>query len=328
MADLVYFGRRPEPREVVPVNGRPDWQQCDPRFIDRALKHALGQPGGGWFVLGASRRVARRGPERHVVAGEELVVWRVDGYPHAAPAACPHLGADLSCGHVDKGRLVCPWHGLRLGPQGQGAWRPYALHDDGVLLWVRLPQTGEPPSEQPYLAPRPSVFLDGVVRLEADCEPEDVIANRLDPWHGVHFHPHSFATLSVLEMKEDVLTLRVAYRLVGRLAMEVDATFHCPDPRTIVMTIVNGEGVGSVVETHATPLDEGRTAIVEATLATSERDGFARHARTIAGLARPLIERRAARLWAEDAEYAERRYALRQRRQARRDRKVHLRTAS
>jgi len=110
--------------------------------------------------------------------------------------------------------------------------------------------------------------------------------------------------------------------------MEVDATFHCPDPRTIVMTIVNGEGVGSVVETHAPPLDEGRTAIVEATLATSERDGFARHARTIAGLARPLIERRAARLWAEDAEYAERRYALRQRRQARRDRKVHLRTAS
>ncbi len=39
------------------------------------------------------------------------------------------------------------------------------------------------------------------------------------------------------------------------------------------MTIVDGEGIGSVVETHATPLTKGRTAIIEATLATSERAG-------------------------------------------------------
>ena len=39
--------------------------------------------------------------------------------------------------------------------------------------------------------------------------------------------------------------------------MEVDARFHCPEPRTIVMTIIRGEGVGSDVETHATPLEAG-----------------------------------------------------------------------
>ena len=64
------------------------------------------------------------------------------------------------------------------------------------------------------------------------------------------------------------------------------------------MTIVDGEGVGSVVETHATPIGPGRSRIVEATIATSERTGF-RLARLAGGLLRPMIEKRAARLWVE-----------------------------
>ena len=76
------------------------------------------------------------------------------------------------------------------------------------------------------------------------------------------------------------------------------------------MTIVGGEGTGSVVETHATPLRHGRSAIIEATLATSERPGFHRAIRA-AGLIRPFILKSQRKLWAEDAAYAERRYALR-----------------
>jgi hypothetical protein len=66
--------------------------------------------------------------------------------------------------------------------------------------------------------------------------------------------------------------VRVSVRVLGPLAVEVDATFHCPDPRTIVMTIIEGEGVGSVVETHATPIGPGRTAVIEATLATLQQE--------------------------------------------------------
>ncbi|MDT7642279.1 MAG: hypothetical protein QOC83_6567, partial [Pseudonocardiales bacterium] len=89
----------------------------------------------------------------------------------------------------------------------------------------------------------------------------------------------------------------------------------CPEPRTVLMRIVEGEGAGSVVETHATPLGTGpdgapRTAVVEATLAHSARTGFA-VARAAAPLLRPLIRRAAARLWRDDLAYAERRYALR-----------------
>jgi isorenieratene synthase len=114
----------------------------------------------------------------------------------------------------------------------------------------------------------------------------------------------------VVDRQADEITVRVAYRVLGPLAVEVDARFHCPDPRTIVMTIVRGEGEGSVVETHATPTRPGHTAIVEATLATSERRGF-ELARRSGRVLRPIMRWAARRLWTEDAQYAERLYALR-----------------
>jgi hypothetical protein len=148
-----------------------------------------------------------------------------------------------------------------------------------------------------------------VIRMEGRCEPEDVIANRLDPWHGAHFHGHSFTRLTVIDEAIDHVTVRVVYRIAGRIGMEVDARFDCPDARTIVMTIVSGEGVGSVVETHATPIAPGRAAIIEATLATSERSSVSWLPR--ATLLRPWIEARARKLWIDDVQYCERRYALR-----------------
>lgn len=291
---------------------RPDWQQASPAWIANALRCATERASGGWYVVDASRAFGE--PTAYRVTGRDLVAWRADGQVWVAADACPHLGARLSEGRVCNGRLACPWHDLTLGPEGHGAWKPLPTFDDGVLVWVQLPDA-DPPSERPRIETRPPRFIDAVVRLEAACEVRDVLANRLDPWHGAHYHPHSFATLRVLEQAEDAITVRVAYRIVGPIAIEVDARFHCPDARSIVMTIVAGDGAGSVVATHATPIDHGRTAIIEATLATSDRAGF-ELVRRAAGLLRPWIRRAAARLWVEDAAYAERLYELRQARQA------------
>jgi isorenieratene synthase len=303
---VINFGRSLPPRE--PVSTEADWKQSSLRWIDGALGRALARPGGGWFVVDASRRFGD-GPVRYPVAGRDLVFWRCEGRLVAAPDACPHMGASLAEGRVRNGRVVCPWHGLELGPGVHGSWRPYLVHDDGVLTWVRVDDAGEAPAPQPFVTARPARFIDATIRMEAACEPEDVLANRLDPWHGVHFHPHSFRRLRVLEQLEDEITVRVAFGVLGPLSVEVDARFHCPDPRTIVMTIIDGDGKGSVVETHATPVRPGRSAVVETTLATSDRAQFGVVLRA-AGLIRPLIERAAARLWVEDIAYAERRRAL------------------
>jgi hypothetical protein len=81
------------------------------------------------------------------------------------------------------------------------------------------------------------------------------------------------------------------------------------------MRIVDGEGTGSVVETHATPMGSGpdgrpRTAVLEATIAHSDRSGFKRAAR-VAPLITPVMRYAAARLWRDDLAYAERRYQVR-----------------
>lgn len=307
MTRLIIFGRALPPAPVYST--LPDWQQADPGWISRALQVATVLPGGGWFAVDDRRRLGDR-PRRYVIDDREIVFWRGEGGAlMAAPDACPHLGASLADGCVRQGRLVCPWHGLELGNRPQGSWRPLPVYDDGVLIWVRLDDCGEQPAERPVLPVRPAAFIDAVVRLEARCRPEDVLANRLDPWHGVHFHGHTFRRLRVVERREHDITVRVAFKVLGPLAVEVDARFHCPDPRTIVMTIVAGEGMGSVVETHATPVNETHSAVIEATLATSDRPGF-RHALGLARFIRPLIEKRAGRLWVEDLAYAERRRAL------------------
>ena len=295
--------------DVPVLDERPDHEQADPAWIRKALAASQARSGGGWYVLDGSRRCSAR-PRRFWVAGRPLVVFRSGSQLVAARDVCPHLGAALSEGRVRDGRLVCPWHGLSFGAEPCDGYRPLATFDDGRLAWVRLDDAGEALTDKPALAARPPRGLEGVIRVEAACDPSDILANRLDPWHGAHYHPYSFARLRVIEQLSDEITVRVAYRVLGPCLVEVDARFHAPDPRTIVMTIVRGEGAGSVVETHATPLRTGQTAMVELTVAESERAGFA-VARALGPLLRPLVERAARRLWIDDAAYAERLYSLR-----------------
>jgi isorenieratene synthase len=303
------FGQVLDP--VPPKLDGPDWRQADPRWIARALAASQALPTGGWYVVDASATIGRE-PRAYRMLGRDLVAFRDADGVVVGPDTCPHMGAPLSPGHCRDGKVVCPWHGLELGRRRRGSWAPLPTFDDGVLVWARFDEPGQAPTERPFLSERPPrPHLDAVMRLEAPCEPVDVVANRLDPWHGVHFHPHSFATLFVVDRSDTDIVVRVAYRVVGKLAVEVDARFHCPDPRTIVMTIVRGEGVGSVVETHATPVEPGRSVVLEATIARSERPGFLRTVDRIARYARPVMIARAERLWVEDGAYAARRYQLR-----------------
>jgi isorenieratene synthase len=312
MGNLWNIGRPLPPIDParLPGKGRPDWVQADERFINEALGRARARENGGWVVLDASRKITGQ-PRKFVVDGREWVAWRVGDEVRTAPNDCPHMGAPMCEGRVQNGDLVCPWHGLKLGKRAHGSWVPVPAFDDGVLVWARI-LTNETPTERPFLTPRPDRFLDGVVSMPAVCEPEDVVANRLDPWHGTHFHPHSFATLTVTGVVDDALLVRVAYRVVANVVVEVDCQFHAPTRRSIVMTITDGDGKGSVVETHATPIGPGRSTMIEATLAWSDRIGFP-WMFAVRDWVRPMIERRAERLWIEDVAYAERRYAVRTR---------------
>ncbi len=319
IAARVPIARIPQPRENRMA---PTWRLAKPARIAAALAVAQRQNSGGWYVVGASSDVGAEASVARTIAGREIVLWRNSaGELVAGPGACPHLGALMDNCPVVEGTMYCRWHGLALTQQGDPTWRPFAALDDGVLLWVRLPTEGEQPTEAPAVPVRPPLgrSVSAVIAHPGVCEPQDVIANRLDPWHGSWFHPYAFSHLVVDDETSDDhrLVVDVTFRLSRTWGVPVRAVFTCPDTRTIVMHITEGEGTGSVVETHATPLgtdERGRplTMVTEATIAYSERPGFAA-ARWLSPLLRPAIRRTARQLWVDDLAYAERRYALRQR---------------
>ncbi|MEU0138098.1 DUF5914 domain-containing protein [Streptomyces sp. NPDC006296] len=302
----------------------PTWREARPGLIAAALERAAARPSGNWYVVGASRDLgARERPYGRTVAGVELVLWRArDGALRAGPGECPHLGAPLRDGRVACGTLLCRWHGLGLDGEPFAGWEPRPVHDDGVLVWVRLDAVGGgEPLDRPVVPvrPAPEEAVEAVFTAVGRCEPEDVVANRLDPWHGSWFHPYAFVGLEVAGTPEDgegdAFAVDVSFRVAGRLVVPVRAVFTAPGPRTVVMHITDGEGSGSVVETHATPLTapgaaHPRTAVVEAVVAASGRRGFAL-ARAAAPALRPLMRRTAGRLWRDDLAYAERRWSLR-----------------
>ncbi|MET8562709.1 DUF5914 domain-containing protein [Streptomyces flaveolus] len=314
--------RRPVPWE----RQRPTWRDAGPGVIAEALKRARARPSGNWYVVGASDGLRGDRPLAGTVAGQEVVVWRgPDGRPVGGPGACPHLGAPLRDSPVRRGTLRCRWHGLALDGTPYAGWAPLPVHDDGVLLWVRLDAVGgETPSEAPAVVRRPerARALTAVYTGAGVCEAEDVVANRLDPWHGAWLHPYSFVDLTVVgspdgsgSEAEDGFTVEVSFKVAGRLVVPVRAVFTAPGPRTVVMRVTEGEGAGSVVETHATPLGTDRlgrprTAVTEAVVAASDRRGFA-VARRAAPLLRPLVRAASGRLWRDDLAYAERRWQLR-----------------
>ncbi|MBQ0876579.1 DUF5914 domain-containing protein [Streptomyces sp. RT42] len=316
--------RRPVPWQ----HQRPTWREARPAIVADALARALVRPSGNWYVLGASTAVRADRPLSGTVAGIEVVVWRdAGGRLVGGPGVCPHLGAPLADSPVRCGTLVCHWHGLALDGSPFAGWEPLPVHDDGVLVWVRLDTAGEEePTPAPVVPARPdrAESLTSVWRGVGVCDPEDVIANRLDPWHGAWFHPYSFVDLTVVGApagEDDRFVVDVSFRLTGRLVVPVRAEFTAPEPRTVVMRITDGEGTGSVVESHATPLgadEQGRprTAVTEGVLATSDRPGFP-VARRLAPALRPLMRAAAGRLWRDDLAYAERRRHLRERGQFR-----------
>jgi hypothetical protein len=322
---------REEVRDRVPVRRMPQttpahlrgtWRDAKPARILRALDDALRRPTHGWLVAAASADVPPGRTLLRTVAGREVVLWRDrDGSLLAGPGACPHLGARLENCDVVDGTVLCTWHGMPLGRETSPRWNTFAAHDDGVLAWVRVGpvEAGAQPTATPVLAtrPRPGASIASVVSLQTSCEPRDIIQNRLDPWHGAWLHPYAFSDLSVddEESSDDRLVLDVAYRLGRSYAVPVRAEFTCPDSHTIVMTITGGEGVGSVVETHATPLTApgvhpARTVMTEVVVATSERFGF-RVAQRMAPLVRLGMRASATRLWADDLVYAARLYEVR-----------------
>ncbi len=150
------------------------------------------RPSGNWYAFAASDSI-RKSPFGTSVGGVEIVAWRdVDGTLHVGPATLPapgrrpvdgHRGlrcADLPVARAAARRAAASSAGSRIRPTTTGCWP-----GSGSTASAARSR----PKRRWCLRGRTGATMHAVTRLVGTCEPSDIIANRLDPWHGCLVSP-------------------------------------------------------------------------------------------------------------------------------------------
>ena len=225
------ISRVPQPREDRMTS---TWRLAHPVRIAAALAASQEQNSGGWYVAGVEwrrrhgrlDRPDRRGPRGHASGGRPTA----PSSPVRAPARTwVRCWTTARCSATRCTAAGTAW---RSTPEGDRTWSPYRAYDDGVLIWVGLPTDGESPTDRPSLPLRPplSESVTAVIHWPGTCEPQDVIANRLDPWHGSWFHPYAFSHLVVDDTASDErrLVVDVTFRLNRTWGVPVTRGVHLP----------------------------------------------------------------------------------------------------
>lgn len=166
----------------------------------------------GWYVVGRSDELPRRGVLGVRYFGEELALFRAeDGTAHCVDAYCPHLGAYLpEGGTVEGDRIRCPFHGFELDGRGRCVKTAYGTkapprarvrawaireHAGLVLVWYdalgRAPLWEvDPPDTRGWTPIR-------LATLQLATHPQETSENSVDFGHFSELH--GFRRASVIE---------------------------------------------------------------------------------------------------------------------------------
>ncbi len=76
-----------------------------------------------WFPVARSDELTDK-PLKARLPDVGLVVYRTDGVARVVRDLCAHRGAGPRMGWVEGEAIICPYHGLRYGPDGRGVTVP------------------------------------------------------------------------------------------------------------------------------------------------------------------------------------------------------------
>ncbi len=270
---------------------------------------------GQWYVAAFSEALKPGSTLNRTIADQEIVFWRTQDdtrQVHAASAVCPHWGGPLGEGRVTAdGTLTCPWHGWQFR-NGYCLDRPrlklprYLAHDDGILLWVRLPWDMDEITLPP-LQTRPDNVLSFWFDIEIDSDVYHVQENYLDFLHPAEYHDTVFNHCEHLGREGEINLVELGYKLPLGKSLKTRTRVWAPTPFQIRNEVYDGLAVGLVIESHLTPLSADRTIIHETyhvpqTVVPGNGWPFMRF----------FMKQSARRIREEDAIFSARRYRLRQ----------------
>ena len=97
-----------------------------------------------WHQVAGPGEIPDDGVKMTAVAGRLIAITHCQGRYGALDNACPHMGGPLGQGHIEDGRLVCPWHGREYDPSSGAcegyeeavATYPVEAREDGVYVGI------------------------------------------------------------------------------------------------------------------------------------------------------------------------------------------------
>jgi len=166
-----------------------------------------------WYVACTPEEVTGK-PLGRQICGEKMVFFRgQDSLIAAVQDFCPHRGAPLSLGYVENGNLVCGYHGLTMGADGNTVSMPgqrvqgfpcnksYSTVERYGFVWV---WPGAQDQANPSLIPR----LDWAISEEwayggglfhINCDYRLMIDNLMDLTHETYVHASSIGQKEIDE---------------------------------------------------------------------------------------------------------------------------------
>ncbi len=175
----------------------------------------------GWYWAIPSKELKSR-PQAVTLLGRDLVLYRNQtDEPVALDAYCPHLGAPLAQGTVEKGQIRCPLHCWKFDECGECVAAPgfSSLPDRTVkswptaerygLVWVWVGESEKLPL--PYVPELENCECDSALSgfFKRNCHPNVVLINAIDAHHfnSVHDLPLEIR-FETKALNESALTFR------------------------------------------------------------------------------------------------------------------------
>ncbi len=162
-------------------------------------------PKNTWYVACTPNEIESK-PLGRKICGEKIAFFRgPEGKACAVEDFCPHRGAALSLGFVDKGNLVCGYHGLAMGCDGKAVSMPmqrvagfpciksYPVVERYGFIWV---WPGDPEKADEALMPHlewaeSSEWAYGGGMYHINCDYRLMIDNLMDLTHEAYVHSTS-----------------------------------------------------------------------------------------------------------------------------------------